>query len=622
MPDGANVSRLTPPIMTLQRLLAALLLALAGTAGRAAAGPSGAPEAAVPDIVQRIRQELAGPDTEDSKPHPGVPHGEFIEGSVTDSAIYPGTENDFKVYIPAQYAPSTPACLLVRLDGLGANDPTVLDNLIAKGDMPVTIAVGLSSGTVWKTKGKEAYRWNRSYEFDSTNGDFPRFVIDELLPRVEALATRDGRPIRLSHDAKDRAVMGGSTGGIGSFTLAWERPDSFSRVYSVIGTYVSMRGGNDYPALVLKTEPKPFRIFLEDGSTDSWNPLFGSWFMANESMESALSFSGYDVQHAWGVHGHAGAPGNVILPDVMRWLWQGWPAPVRAGESRNDMLVSILRPGAGWERVGGAYGAATGLASNAQGDVYFSDGTSHTLYRIGLDGGPEVFSRNSPDVGGEAFGPDGTLYATVPAAGEIVAIDAHGVPRTFAAGIRGGRILVTSEAEVYVTEPGLHSDEPGGIWRINAGGERKLLDRGLLSATGIAFSPDATLLLAAERGGDRVCSFVSDASGDLQDREPYFWLHPAGAPHAGGTGDLAVDKEGDLYAATPLGVQVCDRNGRVRAILWLPHPCGPLQGLCWGGKDFDTLYATDGKVLFRRSMKIPGHPQWSAPVVLQLASAG
>ena len=608
--------------MKIQRVLAAVTLAIAGSAGAAPAGTAAAPEAPVPDLIKKIRQELSGPDTEDSKPQPGVPHGEFIEGSVTDSRTYPGTENDFKVYIPAQYVPSTPACLLVRLDGLGQNDPTVLDNLIASGAMPVTIAVGLSSGTVWKTKGKEAYRWNRSYEFDSTNGDFPGFVLDELLPRVETLSTSDGRPIRLSHEAKDRAVMGGSTGGIGSFTLAWERPDSFSRVYSIIGTYVSMRGGNDYPALVLKTEPKPIRIFLEDGSTDSWNPLFGSWFMANEEMEAALRFSGYDVQHAWGVHGHAGGPGNVILPDVMRWLWKGWPAPVQAGESRNDMLKSILRLGEGWQRVNGAYEAVAGLASNAQGDVYFSDSKSHTLHRIRADGRPDGFSRDVPDMGGEAFGPDGTLYATVPSAGEIVAFDTHGASRTLASGIRGGRLLATSGGQIYVNEPGAHAEEPGSIWRIDPNGERKLLDHSLLSATGIAFSPDGTLFYAAERDGGRVCSFVMGADGALQDEEPYYWLHPAGTPHAGGTGDLAVDNEGDLYAATPLGVQVCDRNGRVRAILWLPHPCGPLRGLCWGGKAFDTLYATDGAVLFRRVLKIPGHPQWSVPVALPMASAG
>ncbi len=597
-------------------------LAVAGLPATARADPPPASAAAPSALVQKIRGELSGPLTDDSKPRPGVPHGEIVEGMINDSALYPGTENHFAVYVPAQYKPAQPACLLVCLDAIGETGPTVFDNLIAAGEMPVTVAVGLSSGTVWKTPGKEAYRWNRSYEFDSTNGRFPSFVIEELLPRIEALKTRDGRPIRLSHEAKDRAAMGGSTGGIGSFTLAWERPDSFSRVYSMIGTFVSMRGGHDYPALIRKTEPKPIRIFLEDGSTDAWNPLFGSWFMANENMEAALTFSGYDVEHAWGEHGHTGHPGAVILPDVMRWLWRGWPAAVSEGHSANDMLGSILRPGEAWQQVPGDYGGAAGLASNAQGDVYFCDPTSHTIFRIGADGTPSAFSWDAPREAGQAFGPDGTLYATVPGKKKVIAFDAQGNVREVAANIRASRILVTAKNEIYVTEPGVHADEPSTIWRIKPDGERKALDQGLLAASGIAFSPDQDLLLAAEHATSRVSSFVVGADGSLNDREPFFWLHAADSPGESGTADLAVDLKGSLYAATRLGVQVCDRNGRVRAILWLPSPSGPVQGLCWGGAAFDTLYATDGRTLFRRRLMIPGYSQWSAPVPIKNGNAG
>jgi gluconolactonase len=607
--------------MKVSLIPSAALLSLAWAAGASAESPVAAAPA-VPALVEKIRGELAGPPTEDSAADPGVPHGEFIEGSVTDSKVYPGTENAFKVYVPAQYDPAKPACLLVRLDGLGKSEPTVFDNLIAKGEMPVTIAVGLSSGTVWRTKGVDAYRWNRSYEFDSADGNFPRFVIDELLPRVEALATRDGRPIRLSHDAKDRAVMGASTGGIGSFTLAWERPDSFSRVYSMIGTFVSMRGGNDYPAIVRKTEPKPIRIFLEDGTADAWNPLFGSWFMANENMEAALTFSGYDIQHAWGTHGHDGGPGGVILPDVMRWLWQGWPQPVTAGTSRNDMLSSILRPGEAWERVAGDYSSVAGLASDPQGGVYFSDALNRTLIRIGVDGQPRSVARNIPAVRGEACGPDGTLYATVPGEHQIVALDAAGNARKVADNIRGECLLVTSHNEIYVTEPGGHSDEPSHVWRINPDGAKADIDDGLQSASGLAFSPDGHLLFAAERGSARVYSMVSADDGTAQDKEPFYWLHPSGGPREIGTGEIAVDRVGDLFAATRMGIQVCDRNGRVRAILWLPFPMTGAEGLSWGGAAQDVLYATDGTHLFRRRLAVQGYQQWEAPIVLPKSNAG
>ena len=607
--------------MTLPRLPILALLVFAGAATAPADPPAPAP-AGGPELIQKIRRELSGPPTEDSKVHAGVPAGEIIEGAVTDPKIYPGTVNNFRVYVPAQYDPARPACLYFRLDGIGKDETVVFDNLIAKGEMPVTIAVGLASGTVWKTPGQAAYRWNRSYEFDSTNRLFPDFVLNSVLPKVESLTTRDGRPIHLSHAAADRAVSGGSTGGIGSFTLAWERPDSFSRVYSIIGTFVAMRGGNDYPALVRKTDPKPIRLFLEDGTKDAWNPLFGTWFMANENMEAALAFSGYDVQHAWGVHGHDGGPGNVILPDVMRWLWRGWPAAVEAGTSQNDMLLSLLRPGEDWQRVAGDFGSAQALATSPGGAVYFSDATRRALWRIGADGTPQEYRKDIPGVSAEAFGPDGLLYAAEPDATKIVAFDAHGAERTVTEGIRAGHLLVNSRNELYAAEPGRHSDDPSNLWRIKPGGNRQLLDGSLLAVAGIALAPDQSLLFAAERGGNRVYSFVSTGEGALADKEPNYWLHPADLPHSGGNGDLAVDRNGDLFVATPLGIQVCDRNGRVRAILWVPFPGGAIEGICWGGLGFDTLYATDGVHLFRRRLNIPGYPPWSAPAVLPPWNAG
>jgi sugar lactone lactonase YvrE len=119
-----------------------------------------------------------------------------------------------------------------------------------------------------------------------------------------------------------------------------------------------------------------------------------------------------------------------------------------------------------------------------------------------------------------------------------------------------------------------------------------------------------------------VTSYVLGPGGSLENREPNYWLHAADTPRGAGSGDLAVDTHGSLYVASQLGVQVCDRNGRVRAILWLPTPCGPAEGLCWGGEGFGTLFASDGHTLFRRVLGVPGYPQWAPPIVLPKANAG
>ena len=149
--------------------------------------------------------------------------------------------------------------------------------------------------------------------------------------------TTDGRPLRLSRRGEDRAIGGSSSGAIAAWTVAWERPDAFTRVFSVVGTYVSLRGGDRYPGLIRKYEPKPIRIFLQDGSNDN-NIYGGDWWMANQTLQRALEWSGYDVKHAWGEGGHNGKHGTAIFPDVQRWLWRDWPQPVAPGKSKNSTL--------------------------------------------------------------------------------------------------------------------------------------------------------------------------------------------------------------------------------------------------------------------------------------------
>ena len=164
-------------------------------------------------LVKKIQAELSGPFPPfEAKVEPNVPHGEVIQGLIMDSKIYPGTENHFQVYVPAQYDPARPACLLIKLDGLNGFEATVLDNLIAKKEVPVMIGLGIMPGTVWKDPGgptqRAAFRFNRSYEFDSMNDHFPDFVLNELLPAVQKMKTANGRAIRISPDGNDHAATG------------------------------------------------------------------------------------------------------------------------------------------------------------------------------------------------------------------------------------------------------------------------------------------------------------------------------------------------------------------------------------------------------------------------------
>ncbi len=257
----------------------------------------------------------------DSVRQEGVPTGTVTQHQWKDSKIFAGTDRDYWIYVPAQYDKAQPASLMVFQDG-GAyvnekNDfrvPIVFDNLIHKKEMPVTIGIFISPGAVPAADPKQKARGNRSFEYDSLGDQYAKFLIDEFLPEID-------KSYNISKDPAQRAICGISSGGICAFTVAWERPDQFGKVLSHVGSFTNIRGGNVYPYWIRKTERKPIRVFLQEGSNDLDN-LHGSWPLANQEMASALKFAKYDYKFEYGDGGHNGKHGGAILPDSLRWLWR------------------------------------------------------------------------------------------------------------------------------------------------------------------------------------------------------------------------------------------------------------------------------------------------------------
>ncbi len=428
-----------------------------------------------------------------------APKGTVTKHSFTNSLIFPGTTRDYWLYVPAQYDAAKPACVHVNQDGIQFNAPAIFDQLIASKEMPVTIGIFVSPGKVKALSTNALDRFNRSYEYDSVNDNYARFLLDELLPHI----IREHK-LNLSTHANDRSIGGSSSGAVCAFTVAWERPDAFSRVFSAIGTYVGLRGGDRYPTLIRKTEPKPLRVFLQDGSADL-NIYGGDWWMANQAMERALTFAGYEVNHVWGEGGHSGKQATELFADAMRWLWKDWPAPIKTGLG-SKQLQDILIPGQGWERVTGDF--------------------------------------NIPD-------------------------------------------------------------DPATQLR------SKLVEAGLKTASGITRSPDQTLLYAADSSSHWVYSYQIQPDNTLAFGQKYYHLHASDTADNSVAGGMCVDRDGRLYVATAMGVQVCDQAGRVNCILPTPGTC---QTLCFSGEAYDILYALcDGKV-FKRKLKVQGANPFQPPI--------
>lgn len=304
-----------------------VLLAIVSDAGTA---PSGTAPPSVPNMDAYYQLPP------DSLPQAGVPHGKISGPFTLPSKAYEGTQHTYWVYVPAQYAPATPASLMVFNDGHAflnekgdVRATNVLDNLIHRREIPVMIAVFINPGRRPDQPDASSNEWgdkvnNRPTEYNSLDDRYARVIVDELLPALN-------KNYNISLDPEHRGIGGASSGAIAAFTVAWERPKQFRKVLSFVGSFTNIRGGHAYADIVARSPRKPLRIFLQDGRNDNrgrregpYDPSW-DWFLQNTRLLKALTQKGYDVNHIWGIGKHSQRHGGAILPEIMRWLWRDQP---------------------------------------------------------------------------------------------------------------------------------------------------------------------------------------------------------------------------------------------------------------------------------------------------------
>lgn len=548
----------------------------------------------------------------------GVPKGEILKFTFENSKIFPGTSREISIYVPAQYKATKPACVYVNQDGIQWKAPTVFDNLISKNEIPVTIGVFITPGKVLSQNTEEALdRFNRSFEYDGLGDNYARFLLEEVFPFVESKKTSDGRAIILSKSGNDRAIGGSSSGAVCAFTAAWERPDEFSRVFSAIGTYTGLRGADRYDILIRKYEPKPIRIFLQDGSNDL-NIYAGDWWKSNEAMERALVFSGYDVNHVWGEGAHNGQHGTAVFPEAMRWLWRDYPKPIANGKTKNPFLNDILLDNEGWELVGEGYGFTEGTAVNSKGEVFFQDIPNSKTYKVGVDGKLEMYLSESKNAGGTTFSKSDNM---VTAAGvwsqhpinQIHKYKSAKEYEVLASETPGNDLVISYSGNVYITSPD-GREKPSKLFLIKPNGERSVIDEGLKFANGVCLSPDQTQLYVTESTSHWVWVYQIKADGTLANKQKYGWLHVRDEDENAWSDGLKCDREGRIYVTSLSGIQVMDQLGRVNAIIPVPKTKGQVSNLCFGGPNFDVLYISCQDKVYRRKVRVKGANNFEKPI--------
>jgi gluconolactonase len=581
----------------------------------------------------------------DSQPQPGVPKGTLTRHTLAPGKFFPGTPHNYQLYVPAQYDRARPVASMIFLDGSGyagnnVRVPVVLDNLIAKRDVPLIIAIFIDPGVMPALSDQAQNRYERIFEYDSLTPRFANFLIAELLPEV-------ARSYTLSTDPNDHGIAGLSTGGVGAFVAAWNRPDQFRRVITWIGSFGNFRGADRLPGLIRRTEPRPLRVFMQTGRQDLVN-YAGSWHLENPRMAAALEFAGNDVRIELGEDGHSNRHGASILPETLRWLWRDYPQPITVNEPppgagrgifsqllpRRELLPPPPPPtttppaappagrGAGprgavyaliyrdhpWQQVGDTYTSAASPAMDKDGNVFFADPANNRIYKSDAARTVSLFKDKTSGARALRFGADGRLYATQPAATRLVSYGPDGDEKIVAQKVRADDLAITRSGAIYFVDSAQktvgYMDAKGQSRVVYSGGE-------IMRPTALTLTPDQAMLLVGD-GMDRYqWSFQISADGSLVNGEPFQRLEMPEEGLFSGVGGLTVDSLGYMWATSAMGIQVCEQPGRCTNILNKPEfSAVPVTSIAFGGPGRAWLYVTQGGKLFRRETRRTGVVAW------------
>ena len=517
---------------------------------------------------------------------PLAPTGTVKEFSFSDSRIFPGTKRTGNVFIPAQYNPAKPACVYVRQDGYNKGEKKILESLISVGVMPVTVGVFVRPGDLPAPMPGTMGRRNRDLEYDGVNDDYVRFLVEELLPFVAKEFN-----LNLSTNGNDRCIAGGSSGGIAAFVAAWNRPDAFTRVFAGSGSFVAFRGGHEFPTLIRKTEPKPIRAYLTTGMHDMVN-CAGDWYLLDQEMDKALGFSGYDYFFR-SIDGPHVAGWMENFPEAMRFIWKGWPEPVKAGTGA-PRVRDVLATNENWTLVADNISDARGPSCNAKGEIFFADVGANKILKLGLDGKVSAFVNDAEKANSVAVGPKGEVFTVSETTRKILCYDETGSRRVIAENIPGRHVLARPDGSLYVTG--------SNIWHFKDG-KATVVDSGIKRAAGIANRPDQWLLAVADGDSKWGYSFQIAADGSLANKERFFHLNVSDWDDDAGAESVCYAQEGQIFFATKSGIQICADDGPTQVILPMPDR-SRVFGVCLGGADRDTLFALCGNKIWKRTIKL------------------
>jgi len=279
-------------------------------------------------------------------------------------------------------------------------------------------------------------------------------------------------------------------------------------------------------------------------------------------------------------------------------------AQADAVQESGSSLISVVAEGAALELVVGDCKFTEGPASDAEGNVYFTDQPNDRIVRIGVDGTVSDFLKPAGRANGMFFAPDGKLIACADGNTEMWEIDPQtGAHRVLFSSYNDRRlngpndVWVHPSGTLYFTDPFYkrpwweHTEQPQPTRAIYAadrdGSNVRLIDDRFKTPNGIVGDAARGLLFVADIGDSKTYVYKIADDGTLADRKLFC---------NEGSDGMTLDRDGNLYLTGKAGVTVYDRNGQKREVIAVAR--GWTANVCFGGKDHNKLFITASDAVF------------------------
>ena len=301
--------------------------------------------------------------------------GIFYEGDYTAKGKKAGMRMHYKVYIPHYAEGKEDLGLILMHDGFHDLAAEAAELNYIRGVMPACVLIGMWPGSLPTEFEGGFERGMRLDNYDIYDRSFPDYVADELLPHI--IAAHD---LKISEKPDMHLVMGGSSGGISAWNIAWFRPDCFRRVYMSSPSFLAMTNGRDLPSILRKFETKPIRVVSEFGE-DEPDEYFGSSFVVADDAARALKYANYDCQLNY-YPGESHCSRYFDVTSMMRtfaFLWNEWEMPIEP-KGNSHRFDKVFTKGETWEKIetyefkdsSSVYCELNGFTYKAEGNVIYA----------------------------------------------------------------------------------------------------------------------------------------------------------------------------------------------------------------------------------------------------------